>query len=337
MTDKFCKKFDSQSWLYYNQDMIIKTPTLYIVVPCYNEEQVLPNSAEQLLNKVQTLITDKKIADTSRILFVDDGSKDKTYQIITDLHHTNPLFAGVKLSRNRGQQNAQIAGLEIAYKANADATITIDADLQDDINAIDKMLDEYQNGAEIVYGVRSARKKDTIFKRMTAHAFYKLMIKMGVEIVYDHSEFRFLSRTAMDALFQYQERNLFIRGVVPQLGFKTAKVTYPRAERQAGKTKYSTSQLLSIALNGIASCSTKPLSIIWWFGFWLHFLSLAGFITTLVLMFTINLHFIWPLLCAMAWMTSIILLALGVIGFYLGKTYTETKHRPHYYIEEVLN
>ncbi len=316
--------------------MIKKTPILYLIVPCYNEEQVLPDSAERLKDKMQTLIANKKIADNSRILFVDDGSEDKTYQIITDLHNSDSLFAGVKLSHNRGQQNAQMAGLSIAREI-ADATITIDADLQDDINAIDKMLDEYINGAEIVYGVRSTRKKDTIFKRMTAHAFYKLMIKMGVDIVYDHSEFRLMSKTAVDALFKYQERNLFIRGVVPQLGFKTAKVTYPRAERKAGRTKYSVSKLLSIALNGIASCSTKPLSMIWWTGFWLNLFSLTGLITTIVLMFTIDLHFIWPILCTIVWSASLMLLALGVIGFYLGKTYIETKHRPHYIIEEVLN
>ncbi len=313
-----------------------KKPILYLVVPCYNEEEVLPSSAEQLKVKIESLIANQKIANNSRILFVDDGSKDKTYQIITELHKTNPLFSGVKLAHNRGQQNAYMAGLSIAYKT-ADITITIDVDLQDDINAIDKMIDEYINGAEIVYGVRSARKKDTLFKRMTAHAFYKLLLKMGVEIIYDHSEFRLLSKTALDALFQYQESNLFIRGVVPQLGFKTAKVTYPRAERQAGKSKYSLSKMITLALNGIASCSTKPLGLIWKAGLCLNFLSLVGFITTLVLIFTINLHFMWTIICAFAWITSFTLMAMGILGFYLGKTYIETKHRPLYIIEEVLN
>lgn len=314
----------------------MKTPVLYIVVPCYNEEPVLPDTAKKLQNKMQTLIDSKKVADTSRILFVDDGSQDRTYQIITDLHNTNPLFSGVKLSRNRGHQNALMAGLTVAHKS-ADVTITIDADLQDDVNAIDQMIDAYLNGAEIVYGVRSARKKDTILKRMTAHAFYKLMLKMGVEIVYDHADFRLMDQTALDALLQYQESNLFIRGIVPQLGFQTAQVTSPRTKRQAGKSKYSLSKMFSFALDGITSCSSKPLTMIWWFGFWLHLLGLAGFVTTTVLMFTIGLHFMWPLLAAMCWLTGIILLALGIIGFYLGKTYIETKHRPRFIIEEVLN
>ncbi len=316
--------------------MIMKTPILYLVVPCYNEEPVLQDTSKQLQNKMDTLIKNNRIADNSRILFVDDGSKDRTYQMITDLHNANPLFAGVKLSRNRGQQNAMLAGLSVAREA-ADIVITIDADLQDDIDAIDKMLDEYANGAEIVYGVRSARKKDTMFKRMTAHAFYKLMMKMGVEIIYDHSEFRLMDKNALDALFQYQENNLFLRGVIPQLGFKTAKVPYPRAKRQAGESKYPLSKLLSLALDGITSCSSKPLTMIWWVGFWLHLLGLAGFVTTTVLMFVINLHFMWPLFSAMCWLTGIVLLALGIIAFYLGKTYIETKHRPRFIIEEVLN
>lgn len=313
-----------------------KTPILYVVVPCYNEEPVLKDTAQKLEAKMNALIADKKIADSSRVMFVDDGSKDKTYEIITELHHNNPLFSGVKLAHNRGHQNALIAGLTIANKS-ADVTITIDADLQDDINAFDKMLEEYSNGAEIVYGVRSARKKDTMFKRMTAHAFYKLMLKMGVEIIYDHADFRLMSRTALDALFQYQESNLFLRGIVPQLGFKTAKVPYPRAERQAGESKYPLPKMIAFALNGITSCSSKPLTLIFWLGFWLQILSLTAFTTTTVLMFTIQLHFVWMLLSAMCWFTSLILLALGIIGFYLGKTYIETKQRPRFIIEEVLN
>lgn len=313
-----------------------KTPILYIVSPCYNEEPVLPSSAEKLKNKMEALLANKKIAEGSRILFIDDGSKDKTYQIISELHQTNPIFVGVKLAHNRGQQNALLAGLSVAHKS-ADIVITIDADLQDDINAIDKMIEEYMNGAEIVYGVRSTRKKDTIFKRTTAHAFYKLMLKMGVEIIYDHSDFRLMDKTALDALFEYQERNLFLRGIVPQLGFKTAKVPYPRAEREAGESKYPLSKMITFALNGIASCSTKPLSLIWKLGIILHILSLISFVTTLTLMYTINLHFMWPIISAMAWMTSIVLLALSIIAFYLGKTYIETKHRPLFQIEKILD
>ena len=313
-----------------------KKPILYLVVPCYNEEEVLPSSAEQLKVKIENLIANQKIADNSRILFVDDGSKDKTYQIITELHKTNPLFSGVKLAHNRGHQNALMAGLSVA-RDKADVTITIDADLQDDIDAIDKMIEEYNNGAEIVYGVRSARKKDTIFKRMTAHAFYKLMLKMGVEIIYDHADFRLMNRTVVNALFKYQESNLFLRGIVPQLGFKTAKVTCPRKERQAGESKYPLKKMISFALNGITSFSTKPLNWIFGFGLLLHFSGLVAFVTTLTLMYTINLHFIWPLFSTMTWLSGTVLCAMGVIAFYLGKTYIETKHRPLYIIEEVLN
>ena len=311
-------------------------PILYIVVPCYNEAPVLENSSKKLQEKIETLITENKIADNSRILFVDDGSKDKTYEMLSALHNGNPLFSVVKLSRNRGQQNALIAGLSIA-RQHADCVITIDADLQDDINAIDKMVEEYVNGAEIVYGVRSTRKKDTIFKRMTAHAFYKIMLKLGIEIIYDHAEFRLMSKKAIDAFFEYNESNMFVRGIVPQLGFKTAKVPYPRTKRQAGKSKYPLSKMISLALDGITSCSSKPLTSIFWFGFWLQLLSLTAFITTTVLMFMIDLHFMWCLLSAMCWLTSLILIALGVIGFYLGKTYIETKRRPRFIIEEVLN
>lgn len=313
-----------------------KTPILYLVVPCYNEEEVLPDSAKRMQNKFETLIATNKIASESRIMFIDDGSKDQTYKIITELHQSNPIFSALKLAHNRGHQNALLAGLYEARK-HADITITIDADLQDDLDAIDKMIDAYLDGAEIVYGVRSARKKDTIFKRTTAHAFYKLMLKMGIEIIYDHADFRLMSSTALDALFQYQESNLFMRGVIPQLGFKTALVPYPRAERLAGESKYPLKKMISFALDGITSCSSKPLTMIWWFGFWLSFLSSIGFIATLVLMFTINLHFMWPLLSAMCLLTGIILLALGIIGFYLGKTYIETKHRPRFIIEEVQN
>lgn len=313
-----------------------RIPILYLVVPCYNEEPVLLDTASKLQGKMDALITEGKIANDSRILFVDDGSKDATYQMITELHNNNPLFSAVKLSRNRGQQNASLAGLTIAHQ-HADAAITIDADLQDDINAIDKMVEEYANGAEIVYGVRSTRKKDTIFKRMSARAFYKLMLKMGIEIVYDHSEFRLLSKTALDALFQYQESNIFVRGIVPQLGFKTAKVASPRLKRQAGESKYSVFKLLSLALDGITSCSSKPLTLIFWLGFWFQLFGLTGLVTTTVLMFTINLHFMWVLISAMCWFTSFVLLALGIIGFYLGKTYIETKRRPRFIIEEVLN
>ena len=320
----------------YDKFMEIKVPVLYLIVPCYNEEPILRDSAQQFKAKLEALINAKKVTTDSRIMFIDDGSNDSTYQIITDLYHSSPLFCGLKLSRNRGQQNAMLAGLSVA-RAHADVTITIDADLQDDLNALDKMLDEYMNGAEIVYGVRSTRKKDTFFKRVSAHAFYKTMLRMGVDIVYDHSDFRLLSKNAMNALAEYTESNVFLRGLIPQLGFKTAKVTYPRAERQGGKSKYNPASLMSLALEGITSFSSKPLTAIFWLGFWLHILGLIGFVTTMVLMFTLGLHFMWTLLSAMVWLTGLLLIALGIIGFYLGKTYLETKHRPRFIIEEILD
>lgn len=310
-------------------------PLLYIVVPCYNEEEMLPISAERLLGKLTALQADHKISGDSRILFVDDGSKDKTWSIIADLHRANPSYQGIKLSRNFGQQGAIVAGLSTAVE-RADVIISIDVDLQDDINAMNQMLDEYQKGTEIVFGVRSSRKKDTFLKRFTAQSFYKLMNKMGAKTIYNHSEFRLMTQAAVRTLLQYQETNLFLRGIVAQLGFPTAIVTYEREKRTAGKTKYSVRKMLGLALDGITSFSDRLLRMAWSTGFLFLFLGLIGFATTLTLMYTMGISMLWPILTAMVALTGVVLLALGVIGLYLGKMYLETKHRPRFIVEKDL-
>lgn len=309
---------------------------LYIVVPCYNEEEVLPETSKRLKEKLTKLIEDEKISKKSKIMFVDDGSKDKTWELISSLHTQDKMFTGVKLSRNKGHQNALLAGLETAKKY-ADVTISLDADLQDDINAIDKMMAEYYVGSDIVYGVRSARKKDTAFKRMTAEGFYKIMEKFGVDIVFNHADYRLMSKRALDALFEYQEKNVFLRGIIPQIGYKTSKVEYERAERFAGKSKYPLKKMLALAGDGITSFSIKPLILIMMFGIVLGILGFVGFVTTLVLMYVIHTSAIWPLISFATFLTGIIVFAVGIVGVYVGKTYIETKNRPRYFIEKELN
>ncbi len=239
---------------------------LYIVVPCYNEEEVLPITADRLSQKLKGLIADGRVSDKSRILFVNDGSRDNTWDIICKLHKEDAIFSGVKLSRNRGHQNALLAGLMTA-KEKADVTISMDADLQDDINAVDEMLDKYYDGCDIVYGVRSARKKDTFFKRFTAELFYKFMRFMGAETVFNHADYRLMSKRALYDLSQYREVNLFLRGIVPMIGYKTAKVYYARDERVAGESKYPLKKMLAFAIDGITSFSVKPLRLITTVGF----------------------------------------------------------------------
>lgn len=309
---------------------------LYIVVPCYNEEEVLPETSKRLKEKLTKLIEDEKISKKSKIMFVDDGSKDKTWELISSLHTQDKMFTGVKLSKNKGHQNALLAGLETAKKY-ADVTISLDADLQDDINAIDKMMAEYYVGSDIVYGVRSARKKDTAFKRMTAEGFYKIMEKFGVDIVFNHADYRLMSKRALDALFEYQEKNVFLRGIIPQIGYKTSKVEYERAERFAGKSKYPLKKMLALAGDGITSFSIKPLILIMMFGIVLGILGFVGFVTTLVLMYVIHTSAIWPLISFATFLTGIIVFAVGIVGVYVGKTYIETKNRPRYFIEKELN
>ncbi len=310
--------------------------TLYFVVPCYNEEEVLPETSKRLLEKLNELVARGDVSDDSRILFVDDGSKDKTWQIISALHEKDKHFSGVKESRNRGHQNALLAGLFTAAKY-ADVTISLDADLQDDIGAVDKMIEEYKKGYDVVYGVRSARKTDTFFKRATAEGFYKIMKAMGVDIVFNHADYRLMSRRAVEGLLQFKEVNLFLRGLVPMVGYPSSQVYYERAERFAGESKYPLKKMLAFAFEGITSFSTKPLKFINVFAVLLLLLGFAATVTTGVL-YGLGYVGSWTiLLSAMAFFTGVILLAVGIVGAYVGKNYMESKHRPSFIIEQVLN
>ena len=309
--------------------------TLYIVVPCYNEEEVLPVTAEKLKEKTEQLKADGAISQNSRILFVDDGSSDKTWQIISELHEKDKLYQGVKLSHNRGHQNALLAGLYTAARY-ADATVSMDADLQDDIDAIDEMLKCYANGADVVYGVRSKRDKDSFFKRATAEEFYKIMQKMGAEVVFNHADFRLMSKRAIEGLKQFKEVNLFLRGIVPMLGYKTDKVYFERKERFAGKSKYPVTKMLSLAIDGITSFSVKPLSLIFLLAAIFIFGGFVALITTIVLS-ALSLIPAWStIICVMVLCTGVLAACLGVVGLYVGKTYMESKHRPPFIIEEYL-
>lgn len=309
---------------------------LYVVVPCYNEEEALPETARRLHEKMHALINNGTISDLSRVLLVNDGSKDKTWQLIKSLHEADKLFCGVCLSRNRGHQNALLAGLMTA-KDRADVTISMDADLQDDINAVDEMLEKYYQGCEIVYGVRCSREKDTFFKRFTAEGYYKLLDKLGGEIVYNHADYRLMSKTALEALSKYGEVNLFLRGIVPMLGYKTGIVEYERGERIAGESKYPLKKMLSLATEGITSLSTKPLRAILWSGVGTLF---ADFVFLLVFIIQaiagVPFTSVKTLLLVVLLMGGLILTGLGVVGEYIGKIYLEAKHRPSFIIESIV-
>ena len=308
---------------------------LYIVIPCYNEEEMLPITAKALLEKMQTLIDEQKIHPDSKVMFVDDGSKDKTWEIITKLHSI-PYFTGVKLSRNKGHQNALLAGMYTAVEY-ADIIVSMDADLQDDINAIDGFLEKRAEGCEIVYGVRSSRKKDTKFKRGTAQGYYKLLSKMGVEITYNHADYRLMSKRAVEALQQFKEVNLFLRGLVPMVGFKTAIVEYERNERQAGESKYPLKKMIGFAIEGITSLSVKPIRFITFIGFFIFFISIIMLIKVLVTWAIGNAVAGWSTIVISIWaIGGLQLLSIGIIGEYIGKIYLETKARPKFIIEKNL-
>ena len=310
---------------------------LMIVVPCYNEEEILPYSAEKLTEVVKNLIKKSKIASNSGILFVNDGSKDKTWEIIQNEYAKNPYVYGLGLAGNVGHQNALFAGLQTAAEI-CDFSISIDADLQDDIEVIEQMVDEYLSGADIVYGVRSERKTDTFFKRFTAQSFYRIMEMMGVKTVYNHADFRLMSARAMKQLGQYKERNLFLRGMVPLIGYKTATVTYARKERLAGESKYPLKKMLSFAWDGITSFSIKPISMIMAFGGVIVACSMIAFIYTLVSYFMGHVSPGWSSLMISIWfLGGVQLLFIGVVGQYVGKTYIESKERPRYNVEKFLN
>ena len=308
---------------------------LYIVVPCYNEEQVLPATAERLKEKMTALIGAGTIAKDSRVLFVDDGSKDGTWSIIAGLNAADGLFEGVKLSRNRGHQSALLAGMYTATE-RADMIISMDADLQDDIGAVDEMLDYYYQGNDVVYGVRSRRDKDSFFKRTTAEGFYKVMQALGVDVVFNHADYRLMSRRAVEGLKQFREVNLFLRGIVPMVGYKSEKVYYQRGERLAGESKYPLKKMISFAVDGITSFSVKPLNFIFTAAAILIALGLAGLAVTITLT-ALNIIPFWGIiLSAMALFTGIACGCLGIVGLYVGKSYMEVKHRPPYIIEKHL-
>lgn len=307
---------------------------LFVVIPCYNEQEVLPETASRLKEKFQDLQADGRISEDSRILLVDDGSKDETWSIIRRLHEEDPLYQGIKLAHNRGQQNAFIAGLHEATGL-ADCVITMDADLQDDINAMDAMLQSYENGSDIVFGVRSNRDTDSFFKKHTAQGYYRFMRMMGIELVYNHADYRLMSSRALTALGEYHEVNLFLRGIVPELGFQTDVVYYKRAERFAGESKYPLSKMLSLASEGITSFSVQPLKVISWLGIFIAFLSLAGLLYALISKWTGNAVSGWTaIVCSIWFLGGLQLLCIGVVGAYIGKIYNEVKARPRYIIEE---
>lgn len=310
--------------------------TLYIVIPCYNEQEVLPETAKRLKQKIQTLVADNIISEKSRIMFVNDGSKDQTWLLIQSLCRENPLFSGVNLSRNRGHQNALLAGITIAEK-HADMMISMDADLQDDIEAVDKMLESYYAGNDVVYGVRSSREKDTFFKRNTAQLFYKFMKLLGAEIVYNHADYRLMSKRAVKSLLSFEEVNLFLRGIVPMIGFQTDYVYYERGERFAGKSKYPLRKMMTFALEGITSLSVKPIRIITLGGVLVCLVSLLMLIKSLVDYFNGNVVRGWTSVIVSIWVLGgLQLFAIGIIGEYIGKTYMETKNRPKFIIESVI-
>ena len=311
--------------------------TLYIVVPCYNEEEVLPETARRLGDKLKSLMNAGKISPRSRVLFVNDGSRDGTWAVISRLHGENPLLCGLDLSRNRGHQNALLAGLMTA-RDRADMVISMDADLQDDVDAADAMVDKYLAGADIVYGVRSSRKTDTFFKRTTAEAFYRMMDLLGAETVFNHADYRLMSRRALEGLAQFKEVNLFLRGIVPMIGYPTDTVEYERGERFAGESKYPLKKMVAFALEGVTSLSVKPLRMITGLGFLVFFASVVMIVYNVVRWATGNTVAGWASLACSVWFIGgLILLSLGVIGEYLGKLYLESKGRPRYLIREVLD
>ena len=310
--------------------------TLYLVIPCYNEEEVLHETAKRLFEKLTTMINNEVVKEDSKILFVNDGSKDKTWDIINELHEDNNIFSGVNLSRNKGHQNALLAGLMTA-KEYADMAISLDADLQDDIDVIDKFVEEYYDGSDIVYGVRSSRETDTFFKRTTALGFYKFMDILGVDVIYNHADYRLMSKRALEGLSQFKEVNLFLRGIVPLIGYKHTIVEYERHERFAGESKYPLKKMLAFAWDGITSFSIKPIRIITGLGFSIFILSLIALIYSLIVKFIGHTENGWTSLTISIWMIGgIQLLSLGVIGEYIGKIYNETKQRPRFIIKDKL-
>ena len=313
-----------------------KAKILYLVIPCYNEEEVLHETAKRLTIKINTMIDEKLISKESKIVFVNDGSKDKTWQIIEELHAQNRMILGIKLSRNKGHQNALLAGL-MTVKEYADMVISMDADLQDDVDAVDQFVGKYYEGCDIVYGVRSARDTDTFFKRFTAESFYKMMRVMGVDIIYNHADYRLMSKRALDELENFKEVNLFLRGIVPLIGFKTDVVTYERHERFAGESKYPLKKMLNFAFDGITSFSVKPIRMVLGLGVAIFSISILMLIYFLIVHLTGHTVAGWTTIVISVWaIGGLQLLATGIIGEYIGKVYLESKARPKFIVEQFL-
>lgn len=309
---------------------------LYTVIPCYNEEDALPETARRLGEKYAALIASGAISGKSRIVFVNDGSKDRTWELICALHQENALFTGINLSRNRGHQNALLAGL-MTVRSHADMVISMDADLQDDIGAMDEMIAKYADGCDVVYGVRSSRKKDSFFKRFTAEAFYRLMNRLGANTVFNHADYRLLSRRALDGLAEFKEVNLFLRGIVPMIGYRSDTVLYERGERLAGESKYPLKKMLAFAFEGITSLSTKPIRMITALGFLIFFVSIVMLIIFIVQFFMGLTVPGWASVIVSLWaIGGLLMLAVGVVGEYIGKIYLEAKARPRFLIAEFL-
>lgn len=307
-------------------------PVLYIVIPCYNEHEVLPITAPMFREEILDLVQKQKISPESKILFVNDGSKDNTWEIICNLAQQDPVYKGISQSRNRGHQNAVLAGLMEA-KDHCDITISIDCDGQDDIRAMEAMVDAYLEGNEIVYGARAQRTTDTFFKRFTAESFYKLLNQMGVEVVYNHADYRLVSRKALNAFAEFEEVNLFLRGMFPLVGFQSTVVYYDRAERLAGQSHYPLRKMLALAIDGITSLSTKPIRLISGMGFLVSALSAVGVIWSIIQFLLGSTVSGWAsTVCIVCFVSGVQLLSLGVVGEYIGKIYTEVKHRPRYII-----
>ena len=309
-------------------------PVLYIVIPCYNEEAVLPITAPMFLEKLNSLVTAGKIDGSSRVMFVNDGSKDSTWEIIDGLAKQDEHYIGISQSRNRGHQNAVLAGLMEA-KDMCDITISIDCDGQDDINAMDAMIDAYLDGCDVVYGVRSSRETDTFFKRFTAQSFYKFLAAMGAEVVYNHADYRLISSRALQEFANYKEVNLFLRGLVPLVGFKSTTVEYKRNERLAGESHYPLKKMIALAVDGITSLSVKPLHLIMSFGIFVAIVSFIGCIWALITALCGKAVAGWAsMTCIICFVSGVQLISLGIIGEYIGKIYLETKQRPRYIISE---
>lgn len=312
-------------------------PILYIVVPCFNEAAVLPVTAPVFARKIKALCEMDVISQESRVLFVDDGSSDSTWQLICDMSKPDGVICGLSLSRNQGHQNALLAGLMFA-KDKCDITVSMDCDGQDDIDAIDEMIESYMLGSQVVYGVRKSRKSDTAFKRTSAHSFYKFLNHLGVETVYNHADFRLMSKRVLQELENYKEVNLYLRGVVPLIGFKSSVVYYERSKRVAGESKYPLRKMLSLAFNGITSLSIKPIRLIASLGLFIAIISFIGIIWSLVIALLGNSVSGWAsTVCIICFLGGIQLLSLGVIGEYIGKIYLETKQRPRYIISDTTD